>query len=43
VIHQKSLTQTIIKLRPVTPGIRHDALIITVVVNEQGLVGPHGP
>ena len=30
--------QTIIKLRPVTPGIRHDALIITVVVNEQGLV-----
>jgi hypothetical protein len=30
--------QTIIKLRPVTPGIRHDALIIAVVVNEQGLV-----
>jgi len=30
--------QTLIKLRPVTPGIRHDALIIAVVVNEDGLV-----
>jgi hypothetical protein len=30
--------QTLIKLRPVTPGIRHDALIIAVVVNEEGFV-----